>query len=398
MGRCHSYPAHQCDNCLVTTLEELVEDMALLLEAPCTLEDAEFRLIGFSDQRGGAAVDTVRQRSILERGSSVEVRDWFHGHGIREAPGPVRTPTDDARGIVGRLCVPARHRGRVYGYFWLLDPDDTINQQLWPEAGRIAEAAAKLLDLVERRQERRDALFRELVEGVTAARLSATELAAAGGLDVHEPVRCVLVQRPELAEQVASRPARPGVVWARAGAGTCAAVVRASLLPATAVLPDVLTALGLSRRVADLDRATHVAVGPAVRGLDELASAHTGALVALRVARAGAGGTVVDWTSLGPLTLLGVARDGDLAWSLIPPHLARFLREATPEVLETARVFLDEAGSASRTAKRLAVHRQTVYHRLSQIERRSGCDLSSGEDRLRLHLALRLAPFVLDPV
>ena len=64
------------------------------------------------------------------------------------------------------------------------------------------------------------------------------------------------------------------------------------------------------------------------------------------------------------------------------------------DVLDTLRTWLDEAGSASRTAARLAVHRQTVYHRLGQVEQATGLDLARGADRLRLHLAVELAPFL----
>ncbi|GAA2552435.1 helix-turn-helix domain-containing protein [Pseudonocardia hydrocarbonoxydans] len=57
---------------------------------------------------------------------------------------------------------------------------------------------------------------------------------------------------------------------------------------------------------------------------------------------------------------------------------------------ETLAVYLDEAGSAPRTAKALALHRTSLYHRLRRIEEITGMDLSDGRDRLVLHLGLRL--------
>ncbi|UUW87225.1 helix-turn-helix domain-containing protein [Nocardioides sp. WV_118_6] len=381
----------------MTTLDDLVEDMARLTDAPCTLEDPGFRLIGFSDHRGDDVVDWIRQRSILERRSSDEVRAWFRAQGIEDSPGPLRTPADTALGIVGRLCVPARHLGRVHGYFWLIDPAGRIDEATWPEAVRIAESAARLLDVAERRQAHRDALFRDLVEGGRlAARASAVDLAQAAGLDLDEPVTCVLVERPELLDQVASRPSRPGVVWVRAGAGTgtAAAVARATLVTPTPGLDDLLAAVGLGRRLDALDRVTRAALGPTVPGIDGLAAAHRGARVALRVARTRPPGSVVAWSDLGPLALLGVARDDDLADAVLDPRLRAFLATVPPDVLATVRTWLDEAGSASRTATRLAVHRQTVYHRLGQVEQATGLDLARGADRLRLHLGLELAPFL----
>ncbi|EXG81674.1 PucR family transcriptional regulator [Cryptosporangium arvum] len=379
----------------MTALDDLVDDMAGLLDAPCTLEDPDFRLIGFSGQGRAGVVDEVRRHSILERGSTPEVREWFLAHGIHEATGPVRTPADPARGIAARLCIPARHLGRVHGYFWLLEDEHPIGVEHWGEAARIAEAAASLLGLVERRQARRDANYREAVEGHGgAAAHSALELASAAGLDVRDPVACVLVHRPDLGGQLASRSTRSGLVWVREDNVVCAAVVHADLIRSATTLPTTLAALGLGRRLSSLDDSTWVGVGPVVSGLAELAASRTGARVALRVARASERGTVVEWGGLGPLGLLGVARDDDLARTLLTPRLRRFLDEAPGALVETARVYLDEAGSVARAAGRLSVHRQTVYHRLAQIEHLTGCDLSTGEGRLRLHLALRLAPYL----
>ncbi|KAB2809027.1 PucR family transcriptional regulator [Pimelobacter simplex] len=382
----------------MTTLDDLVEDMARLTDAPCTLEDPAFRLIGFSDHRGDDVVDWIRERSILERRSSDDVRAWFRALGIEDSPGPLRTPADTGLGIVGRLCVPARHLGRVHGYFWLIDPAGRIDEATWPEAVRIAESAARLLDVAERRQAHRDALFRDLVEGGRlAARASAVDLAQAAGLDLDEPVTCVLVERPELLDQVASRPSRPGVVWVRSATGAtgvAAAVVRAELVAGTTGLDDLLAAVGLGRRLDALDRVTRAATGSVAGGVDRIAAAHRDARVALRVARTRPPGSVVAWSTLGPLALLGVARDDDLAAAVLAPDLRTFLDAAPPDVLTTLRTWLDEAGSASRTATRLAVHRQTVYHRLGQVEEATGLDLARGADRLRLHLAVELAPFL----
>ncbi|KRB72709.1 hypothetical protein ASE01_21895 [Nocardioides sp. Root190] len=377
----------------MTSLDDLVEDLARLTDAPCTLEDPDFRLIAFSDHRADDAVDSIRQRSILQRRSSEEVRAWFRAQGIEQSDGPLRTPGDPGLGIVARLCVPARHLGRVHGYFWLLDPEERIDPATWPEASRIAEAAARLLGVAERRQAHRDAVFRDLVEGgQLAARESALDLARASGLDLAEPLTCALLERPELLDQISSRPSRAGVFWVRSGPGTVAAAVRADLIAGAQDLGDLLDALGIGRRLASLDDHTHAAVGPVVDGIDALPTAYRGARVGLRVARTRPPGVVVRWDRLGPLALLGVARDDDLRAAAVPPGIEHLLATASADAIATARTWLDEAGSASRTADRLAVHRQTVYHRLAQVEKAAGLDLSRGQDRLRLHLALELAP------
>jgi DNA-binding PucR family transcriptional regulator len=57
-------------------------------------------------------------------------------------------------------------------------------------------------------------------------------------------------------------------------------------------------------------------------------------------------------------------------------------------------VYLDCAGNVARAAAELGVHRQTLYYRLQRIGEVTGMDLADGQDRLRLHLALTLAPHV----
>ncbi|WP_238005785.1 helix-turn-helix domain-containing protein [Dactylosporangium sp. AC04546] len=374
-------------------LDDLVDEMARLLQAPCVLEDAELQLIAFSGQRD---VDVVRQRSILERGATPEIRDWFGGQGIHEATDPVRTPGDDERGILPRVCIPARRFERVHGFFWLPDPDGSIDESLFPEAMRIAESAAALLELAERRQMHRDELYRALVEGwPQTTRRAATEMATAAGLRPDEPVTCVLVDCPGLPEQLVSRPTRAGLVWAREDDRVAAAVTRPGTVHPAMRLDEILTALGLGRRLSVRHAPATVGIGPTVPNFDDLTKARDGAWVALRVARRSGAGTVTSWTDLGPLSLLGLARDRDLRWALFPAQVDQFLASASAELLETTRVFLDEAGSVSRTADRLGIHRQTVYHRLDQMQRQTGFDLGSGDDRLRLHLAIRLAPFLL---
>lgn len=373
--------------------DDLVDDMAHLLRAPCTLEDADFRLIGFSGQ---GDVDSVRRRSILERRSEPEIRDWFNAQGIRESTGPLRTPADPARGISGRLCVPARHLGRIHGYFWLLNPADQVSESLWPEAMRIAEAAALLLSETGRRQARCDALYRRLVEGRRESVMhSAGELAAVGGIRPDEAIACVLVERVGMPEYVAAPARRPGIIWVNEAHGVVAAVLRAGLLDDLAPhAQEALTALGRTVRLISSDERTAVGVGPVVAGMENLDRSRSGALVALRVARAAEQPDVVRWEDLGALALLGIARDIDLADTFLTPRITEFLRSGAPELVTSAEAYLNEAGSMARTAKLLNIHRQTLYHRLARVEGLTGCSFSDGNDRLRLHLALRLAPYL----
>ncbi|MYW44187.1 helix-turn-helix domain-containing protein, partial [Streptomyces sp. SID161] len=96
---------------------------------------------------------------------------------------------------------------------------------------------------------------------------------------------------------------------------------------------------------------------------------------------------VAQWAQIGPYRLL----------TALPPEAAQdrvvgpLLAPAHRELARTAEVYLDCAGQAGRAASELGIHRQTLYYRLSRVERLTGLDLDDGEDRLLLHMALKRA-------
>ena len=68
-----------------------------------------------------------------------------------------------------------------------------------------------------------------------------------------------------------------------------------------------------------------------------------------------------------------------------------------PSSSTTLEAYLDRAGDAQAAAAALFIHRTTLYHRLRRIERIAGVDLRDGDDRLLLHMALRLRGTRLTP-
>jgi hypothetical protein len=67
------------------------------------------------------------------------------------------------------------------------------------------------------------------------------------------------------------------------------------------------------------------------------------------------------------------------------------LRERDAELVTTLRVWLANHGGWDRTAAALGVHRNSVRHRIGQVERALGVDLADPETRMELWFALRWA-------
>ncbi|WP_338181166.1 helix-turn-helix domain-containing protein [Jatrophihabitans sp.] len=330
-------------------VQRLVDDISHLLAAPTTLESRDFELIAFCahDADGGdgsAGIDPVRMHSILGRGSTLQTRAWFEAFGIATATCPVRTPAAPELGIRPRLCLPVRHRRRLLGYVWLLD------------AGELDPAGAEVAAAV---------VLTERLAELLAARESTDVSAALADALTGAGARRAEALRV-LAGQLGGVPAV--VVATAVGPGIQLDGQRVQLLPAAS---PVAAPAGVSSPFTDLA---------------QLRRAHRQAAYAARVAEAMPTlGPVLRWDELGAYRLLRDVPADD-------PEVTRLVAALAdvPELLDTAEVYLDHAGNVQAAAAALFIHRQTLYHRIARIEALTGLTLTSGTDRLLLHLAVKV--------
>ncbi|MFB4297070.1 PucR family transcriptional regulator [Actinomadura sp. NTSP31] len=356
-------------------LQEIVELAADLLGAPATLEDRDFHLVAYAAH--GDTIDPVRMDSILHRRATEAVRTRFESHGIARATGPVRIPADHALGQLGRLCLPVRWNNVTYGYLWLLDDQERIT-----DAARAMPLCERAGLLMARQARERDDLGWKVADLLSAQpdvrAQAANELAEAG---VPDPPLAVAVLRTPSTD-----PLNP---W----------LLPHSVLATVWQRDHVLVIPASAAPHAIVDRARRLLeerTGPVHAGFfspcPTLETVHEGWLRARVAARTAAAGETRDWTSLGVLRLLRAAGDEALVQTTRTPGTERLLDH--PDLARTARTYLDRAGNVQKTAEALNIHRQTLYHRLRRIEELTALTLADGQDRLTLHLALTLAPYV----
>ncbi|MEU2225104.1 helix-turn-helix domain-containing protein [Streptomyces sp. NPDC018347] len=410
--------------------QELVDEISELLGVPATLENRDFELIAFGaydseDELDPTALDPVRTRSILTRRSTAKVRAWFEGFGITRATGPVRIPPSTEAGVYrGRICLPVRHRGVVLGYVWLLDGDPgPTDAQLSAAMGVAGRIGALLADEAEAGA----GLSRELRAVLTAEpgwqrEAAVADLRAALGPRADGPHALVCVAPWPSADPDDAPPPRTvphatalcTLPWGASGLSLAvlvrlrtADVTAPAVAAATRLLKEAEESRGARARGAGARTAAAAAAradgaaGPAARaaghaagigepgaGLADLGTRWQQAFDAARAALAEPRfGPVAEWARIGAYRLL----------TALPPRTATdrvvgpLLSPAHRELARTAEVYLDCAGQAGRTASELGVHRQTLYYRLSRVERLTGLDLDDGEDRLLLHMALKRA-------
>ncbi|GAA3806166.1 helix-turn-helix domain-containing protein [Sphaerisporangium flaviroseum] len=348
-------------------LQEIVDDIARILDASATLEDRSFQLLAYAAQSGD--IDTVRRESILRRRASDEVRAYFEGFGIASALGPVRIPADESLGVLARVCVPLRHREVTYGYLWLLD-SGALSDRLLAEVSPLVDRAAAVLAQEARSRQDLGARLRDLLSADPESRASAA-------LDVTGPVAAIAVR--SASDRVAPLWTLPRGVLAHAGD------------PLTAVLAPAAQARAVAARVQAM-YGTAAGIGGARDDPGEAWRSWREAGLALRAAqRVPRFAPVAAWADLGVHRLLVRLSATDLA------DLAAEAGALDGELAFTVETYLDHGGQVRETAARLGVHRQTLYYRLAKAERVTGLDLADGDNRLLLHLGLKATELLRTP-
>lgn len=370
-------------------LQGVVDAVAGSTGCPATLEDRDLNLVVSSGHED--VIDEVRSASILRRRSSAEVQALFGAFGIARSEGPMRIPGDPASGRLGRWCVPVRRRQVTYGYLWLLDPAEQVPLEQLERLADVVDQAAAVMALRSRSAERTSWAVGELLSDDAQARARALdELRAHGALPRGGRVFvAALAPRREGELGPVNTWLLPHAVIAAPVDRWAALVIpeRAALAPATVVGRVARSLLpqhpeGVAGGVS----------GPVEPAAAQLGRRQAGACLGVALRRLADGGpgpdaVVQDWAGLGVRRLLAVADAAALTAALDEDRLGRLLA-ADPDVVRTVRTYLDLGCSAARTASALTIHRQTLYQRLRRAEELSGLDLSGGEDRLLVHLAL----------
>jgi hypothetical protein len=371
-------------------LQDIVDELSRMLATPVVLEDRDFNLVVFAAHADD--VDPVRQRTILARRSLPQVQGWFEAFGIGSSARPVRTPANPARGVVARVCLPARWNGVTYGYLWALDEHHRLDDAVLERAMRHADRAGTVMAQRARTRQSLDGQVRDLLTGDRdAAEAAAEEIDGLGALGRDVPVCAVVLDLDAAVDPP------PLNLWRLPRAVVAVAGSDVVLLVPAALDVSVVARDARLLYTERLDPAVHDAVvagvGGVVPDLTGVSGSAREARIAARVAHVVPRlRPVAAWAQLGVHRLLACGPRRALREGAIDPAALPLLDR--PELAATAATYLDCAGNAARAAAELGIHRQTLYYRLGRIGELTGLDLGDGQDRLRLHLALTLAPHV----
>jgi hypothetical protein len=393
---------------MLEELQQVADGLAIRLHREVAIDDLGFRLLAYTSHVG--VIDPVRTEVVLTRQGPSEAVAWARKFHINRARAPIRVPANDELGFLSRVCIPLRHEDIHFGWLWLIDPDESLTDAELELARAAADEAALVIFRETIGKEFLNARERELFRDVLSTDADVRTLAADALIEENRftsnPGVVVLVVRP------VGRQATPLAEDMRHRLGLSADRAAGILPPRESlrlVRPDHAVLLlreaqlerqpGLLREIQSLAvDATGLApddlvigVGrPALR-LADAVDTYRDAVRAARVADVVPGfRPIARFAELGVYRMLVGLPLEALGDDLVHPGIAR-LQELDPQLVSTLELFLDEAGDTRAVADHLGVHRATVYHRVRRIEAVTGLSLARGDDRLALHLSLKVA-------
>jgi sugar diacid utilization regulator len=398
----------------MSELQRIVDSLAQVTRRPVSVHDRGRRLLAFSSHEG--SIDEIRKESILTRRGPARGFEWAKTFGIETSEEPVHVPANDEIGMTARICAPARLDGRLMGYLWLADEDGAVADETMDLVRSSANAVAlaihhgELAEEIDRGRERE--LLRDLLSGAADVREHAVEDVVESGLFVPGAVHAVLVVRPVRGREAMT----PREAKLRSRLDRVLTRARGRVGPRQAlalVRPDhgvLLVSCGASERarIDQLGVELHAFMSEALEGEDwqaavgigeavsELSAVHQSYTQARKAAEVcgvlNPGGPVLRWDDLGVYRTLLQLPLSDVNVRDLHPGLGRlFASKDSDTWLRTLECFLDLGCDARTAARTLHINRSSLYHRVHRIEEIASVDLSKGDDRLALHLGLKLA-------
>jgi sugar diacid utilization regulator len=392
----------------MSDVQALVDALAAELDRPAGVDDRHFRSIAYSSHADD--IDSVRLASILQRQAPRSVREWLEEIGVHEAATHLRVPANPELGMAARVCMPLRFDEIPLGYLWLIDEPEPVTDEQIEEVRRYAEEfgvalyRARLLERDDRRLERElvarliglregdparagEEILRagHLVSATAYAVLTLTAVEEDGG----EPSDAVRVRLVDAAEQLRRAVAPHHLLVLVDGDEVIVVLALTGAEELSRRTDALLAAISASGPVGWRPL---IGVSEERAAIARVGETYQQARAAVRVAAAIAPDRkVARWDDLGAYrTVAALVQDRDPA-ELVPPSFARLLSSAdASSLIETLERYLDLGGDARGAAESLFIHRSSLYGRLHRIEELAEVDLHSGEDRLELHLGLRL--------
>ena len=394
-------------------LQQLSDSIGSRLKRAVAIDDPHMRLLAYSSHYG--RVDPVRTASIMHRRAPKAATDWINAQGVRHAQSAVRLPANPELAMDPRVCAPIRCQGELLGFLWLIETDVPLSevdlQFIDDMAGAIGGVLyrERLLHEADRANER-DLVRKLIFEQREVADQAATQLIESGLIVPAKSVAVVVVRPTARTEdgdgyRIAvglalervrhSLAPRHAIQLVRVDHGLLLAAMEGPVLRAhgldglARLTTDAVAQQFKDRKLANIQ----IGLGSVQPTLSDAAVSYRQAMQATQVAELiPSYRPCAKWADLGIYCVLLRFQQPELAADGIHRGLREVIERFDDEVLaRTLETYFDRGCDAQTTSRELKVHRATLYYRLHRIEQMTGLDLRSGDDRLLLHLGIKLS-------
>ncbi|MRR28829.1 GAF domain-containing protein [bacterium] len=342
-------------------------------------------------------------------------------HVLRDAHHSVTIPLRPHKSIpFSRFVVPITAGENLFGYIIAADPSGELNEQ----QRSAVEQASIVMALEFLKQEAAQAVEQRLagdflddvINGRCANDQSAVQRAARMNVDLHSPHLVMILDVDQFSDEIAkhrwtdldalaikrrilsiatdiAHKTHPGSL---VGMQSDSAL----LLVPTSDESEYRVGLELGKKIQQAlqialpDLTISIGVGRAVKNYTDIPSSYQDAQISLHAsATSSKRGRVLAYAELGVLPLLLQSRSQTelvaFMHSSLDPLLAHDAQKDS-DLVPTLRAYLASSGHLQRTASDCHIHINTLKYRMQRIEEILNLDLSNGETRFNLQLALTI--------
>jgi len=393
-------------------LQTIVDGLAKRIGRNVAIDDPQIHLLAYSPQIG--VTDVQRVQSIMQMKVDEAIVKHVYRQGVASSELPLVVRGIPGIGMLDRLCVPVRCQSLLFGFLWVIDGDHTLSEESIASCREAADAAGEVLMRERFPNDERRQLEGRVALGLLDKEISVRARAYDQGLEDElfgaAEACCVVLMRCGEMGTAASQESGTQLEHLLRSIGQRIAplsALAAVMDPARGVLVVHGNAQTIERLVGssaaslfEEAKAAHagvnglgVAVGSVEHSVAGARLSYTAAVSALLVGDHVDGfGPITAWSELGVYQLLCQFPGIETGDARLPEPVRELLADRNGEQMaDTLEAYLDLGGSTQETAARFHLHRTTLYYRLGRIEELTGQSLANGQDRLLLHLGLKLA-------
>lgn len=391
---------------VLTLLEEdlfaIAQTTARLTAGHVVIEDAANKVLAYSTVSND--IDELRKASILARRGprkyELLLKDLGAYRELHRTRGPVRVPARPQDGLRERMAVALFAGERIMGYIWLQETGEgfgpDINHVL---SGAAARASA---ELIRYRNQQSVHLREDRIARLLSGPAEAAASARSEGLPADRPAALILLGLPTTELQAGDAALKHGelanLASIHAAAYKATAVV-GQHMGGTAVVVPGLQASGAEAGLCTLaesiikDAGKHLGIHPfaAISPLaPELPALYTVTPTAEALLACAATAEGARVATLDRFEAEVIFREAGANFSDSPFRHRRLaaLLATDRELAITLRAYFDACLDVAEAARRLVLHKNTVYYRVSKAARSTGLDFGNPRDALvtLLHL------------